>query len=204
MLHSKMKAKQRGFTLLEMMVAIGLLAALLSFGLPNFRDFVRNARMAAAANDLLADMNLARSEAIKRRVPVTLCKLNADGDDCDDDDDTPFRRWIVYVDDADAAVDESADGDGVVDAGEAILRTSGIAAEIDDAVATGRLSTFISSGFILPNVDNLQQVVFCDSRGNTVTSGGDSAARAITITATGRAVLTRNITTIEDTLGGCP
>ena len=53
MLHSKMKAKQGGFTLLEMMIAITLLAVLLSFGLPNFRDFVRNARMAAAANDLI-------------------------------------------------------------------------------------------------------------------------------------------------------
>jgi len=105
MLHFKMKAKQSGFTLLEMLIAIALLAVLLSFGIPNFRDFVRNARMAAAANDLLADMNFARSEAIKRRVPVTLCKLNADGDDCDDDDDTPFRRWIVFVDDADAADD---------------------------------------------------------------------------------------------------
>lgn len=204
MLHSKMKAKQRGFTLLEMIIAIALLAVLLGFGLPNFRDFIRNARMAAAANDLLADMNFARSEAIKRRVPVTLCKLNADGDDCDDDEDTPFRRWVVYVDDADAAVDDAADGDGVMDAGEEVLRTSGIAAEIDSAVGTGLLSTFISSGFIRPNASNLQQVVFCDSRGNTVTSGGDSAARAITITATGRAVLTRNIDTIETTLGGCP
>jgi len=204
MLHSKMKAQQHGFTLLEMMIAISLLAALLAFGLPNFRDFIRNARMAAAANDLLADMNLARSEAIKRRVPVTLCKLNVAGDDCDDDNDTPFRRWIVFVDDADAAVDAADDGDGAVDGGETVLRTSGIAPEIDDAAGTGRLSTFISSGFIRPNVDNLEQVVFCDSRGNTVASGGDSAARAITITATGRAVLTRNIATIENTLGGCP
>jgi len=204
MLHCKMKAKQSGFTLLEMMIAISLLAVLLSFGIPNFRDFVRNARMAAAANDLLADMNFARSEAIKRRVPVTLCKLNADGDDCDDDDGTPFRRWIVFVDDADAAVDDTDDGDGTVDGGEAILRTSGIAAEIDHANATGLFSTFISSGFIRPNADNLQQVVFCDSRGNTVTSGGDSAARAITITATGRAVLTRDIAIIENQLGGCP
>jgi type IV fimbrial biogenesis protein FimT len=204
MLHSKMKAQQRGFTLLEMMIAISLLAALLAFGLPNFRDFIRNARMAAAANDLLADMNLARSEAIKRRVPVTLCKSNSAGTACDTSTTSEFRRWIVFVDDADAAVDAADDGDGVVDGGETILRTSGIAPEIDDAAATGRSSTFISSGFIRPNLANLEQVVFCDSRGNTVTSGGDSAARAITITATGRAVLTRNIATIENTLGGCP
>jgi type IV fimbrial biogenesis protein FimT len=203
MLHFKMKAKQSGFTLLELMIAIALLAVLLSFGIPNFRDFVRNARMAAAANDLLADMNFARSEAIKRRVPITLCKSD-DAATCDDSTTSEFRGWIVFVDDADAAADAAADGDATVDAGEAILRTSGIAAEIDDATATGLFSTFISSGFIRPDDDNLQRVVFCDSRGNTVTSGGDSAARAITITATGRAVLTRDIDIIENQLGGCP
>jgi type IV fimbrial biogenesis protein FimT len=203
MLHFKMKAKQGGFTLLEMMIAIALLAALLSFGIPNFRDFIRNARMAAAANDVLADVNFARSESIKRRVPVTLCKSNADHDACDDDDDNPFRNWIVFVDDADATVDVTEDGDGVVDTGELILRTGGIAAEINDAVATGLFSTFISSGFVQPGADNLQNVVFCDVRGNAVVAGGNSAARAVTISATGRAAVTRDPAVIQ-TLGGCP
>ena len=203
MLHFKMKAKQGGFTLLEMMIAIAVLAALLSFGIPNFRDFIRNARMAAAANDVLADMNFARSEAIKRRVPVTLCKSNSDHDACDDDDDTPFRNWIVFVDDANPILDATDDGDGAVDGGELILRTGGISPEIDDAVATGLFSTFISSGFIQPGPDNLQNVIFCDARGNTVVAGGDSAARGVTISATGRAAVTRDPTIIQ-TLGGCP
>jgi type IV fimbrial biogenesis protein FimT len=198
-----MKARQSGFTLLELMITIALLAVLLSFGIPNFRDFIRNARMTAAANDVLADMNFARSEAIKRRVPVTLCKSNSDHDACDDDDDTPFRNWIVFVDDADPVLDVSDDGDGAVDAGELILRTGSIAPEIDDAFATGLFSTFISSGFIQPGPDNLQNVVFCDARRNTVVAGGNSAARGVTISATGRAVVTRNPTTIQ-TLGGCP
>lgn len=203
MLHFKMKAEQRGFTLLEMMIAIALLAALLSFGIPNFRDFIRNARMAAAANDVLADMNFARSEAIKRRVAVTLCKSNSDHDACDDDDDTPFRNWIVFVDDANPAVDAADDGDGAVDTDEPILRTGGISPEIDEAVATGLFSTFISSGFIQPGSDNLQNVIFCDARGNTVVAAGHSAARGVTISATGRAAVTRDPTIIQS-FGGCP
>ena len=67
-----MKAKQSGFTLVELMFTITVLAVLLGIGVPNFRDFIRNSRMTAAANDLLADLNLARSEAVKRRVAVTL------------------------------------------------------------------------------------------------------------------------------------
>ena len=69
-----MKAKQAGFTLIELMFTIVVLAVLLGIGVPNFRDFVRNSRLTSAANDLLTDVNLARSEAVKRRVPVTLCK----------------------------------------------------------------------------------------------------------------------------------
>ena len=199
-----MKAKQGGFTLLEMMIAISLLAILLSFGLPNFRDFIRNARLAAAANDVIADMNFARSEAIKRRVPVTLCKSD-DAATCDDSTTSEFRGWIIFVDDADAAVDAAEDGDGAVDAGEVILRTGGIAPEIDDALSGTRLrSTFLSSGFVKPDAANLTQILFCDVRGNAVAAGGDSAARGITISATGRAVVTRNPTIIEDQLGGCP
>jgi len=203
MLFTKMKAKQCGFTVLEMMLAVAILAVLVSFGLPNFRDFIRNARMAAAANDLLADMNLARSEAIKRRVPVTLCK-SQDAATCDASSTSQFRGWIVYVDDADATEETTDDGDGTVDSGEVVLRSSVISPDIDSAIGEGNFSTFVSSGFIRPSAD-LEYVLFCDSRGNTVTSGGDSAARAITITATGRAALTRNIDIIEDEpFDGCP
>lgn len=203
MLHFKMKAKQGGFTLLEMMIAIALLAALLSFGIPNFRDFIRNARMAAAANDVLADMNFARSEAIKRRVPVTLCKSD-DAETCDDSKTSEFRGWIVFVDDADAAVDVTNDGDGVVDAGELILRTGGISKDIPSAKAVGLFVTFTSSGFVRPGTDNLQRVLFCDSRGNATASGGNSAARGVTISATGRAVVSRDKEVIADYFEGCP
>ncbi len=97
-----MKAKQIGFTLLEMMFTIALLAVIVGIGVPNLRDFVRNSRMTSAANDIVTDFNLARSEAVKRRVAVTLCK-SQNLADCDADDDDPFNRWIVFVDDADPA-----------------------------------------------------------------------------------------------------
>jgi type IV fimbrial biogenesis protein FimT len=218
MLFTTMKAKQSGFTLLEMMLAIALLAGLISIGIPNFRDFVRNARMAAAANDLLADMNLARSEAIKRRVPVTLCKSD-DGETCDDDDDTPFRGWIVFVDgtSADAVVDPLLDpsdpdyvidpaiaaGNAVVDDDEIVLRSGAIAPQIMSADAVGLYAVFASTGFVRQDTDALQRILFCDERGNVVGSGGNSAARGVAISATGRPVVARNIAQIDSIFGGC-
>ena len=56
----------------------------------------------AAANDLVTDFNIARSEAVKRRVPVTLCK-SQDGATCDADAAGLSVSWIMFVDDADPA-----------------------------------------------------------------------------------------------------
>jgi type IV fimbrial biogenesis protein FimT len=196
MLQNKMKAQtQAGFTLLELMMAIALLAVLLSIGIPNFRDFINNARMASAANDLLGDFNFARSEAIKRRLPVTLCKSD-DGATCDDDEDTQFRGWIVFIDDTTT--------NGIVDDDDEVLRGGGIAPEIASGTADGLFSIFLSTGFVRQDADTLRQVLFCDQRGNVVASGGDSAARGVQISATGRPVVTRNIAQITSTFGDCP
>ena len=72
-----MKAKSAGFTLLEIMLVIALLAILLGLGAPSFTEFMRNSRITGKANDLLAGLNLARTEAIKRHVPVTVCATPA-------------------------------------------------------------------------------------------------------------------------------
>lgn len=207
MLHPAMKANTAGFTLIELMFTIAVAAVLLAVGVPNFRDFVRNSRMAGAANDIITDFNLARSEAIKRGVPVTLCK-SQDGATCDPDAVDPFNRWIVFVDDADpAVVDGANDGDGEADADELILRQRAIADTITVlANANARRTTFRPTGFPVPNAAGMGIVTamrLCDVRGNVVAIGGESAARAVLITATGRPVVTRNVATIT-ARGDCP
>ena len=202
-----MKAKQSGFTLLEMMFTIALLAVIVGVGVPNLRDFVRNSRMTSAANDIVTDFNLARSEAVKRRVPVTLCK-SQDLATCDTDDDDPFSRWIVFVDDADPAVVEAEDGNGEVDTDEVVLRQRELAETLDVLTAADQIrATFLPSGFPQPGTENVTRFLLCDERGNVVGVGGDSAARAIQILPTGRPTVYRAIATVtafETALGACP
>ena len=203
-----MKANNAGFTLIELMFTIVVLAVLLGIGVPNFRDFVRNSRITAAANDLLADTNLARSESVTRRVPVTLCK-SANGSSCDTSATTAFRRWIVFVDDANPSLGSADDGDGEVDTGELILRDTAVSATLG-ASAAGRRLIYRPSGF--PTVDGangLSRVLFCDARGSAISVGGVSAARGVAISPTGRGSVTRDKTTIEAAVadggfGGCP
>lgn len=200
-----MNAKAAGFTLIELMFAIAVAAVLLGIGVPSFRDFVRNSRMAASANDIITDFNLARSEAIKRNVPVTLCK-SQDGATCDPDDADPFSRWIVFVDDADPAlVDAANDGDGELDANELVLRQRLLTDDITITTnADARRATFRPTGFpVAGAAGEVTDFRLCDERGNVVGAGGESTARAVLILATGRPVVTRSIATIT-ARGDCP
>jgi type IV fimbrial biogenesis protein FimT len=204
-----MKAKQSGFTLVEMIVTIGIAALILGLGIPSFIEFARNNRMTGAANDLLADLNLARTEAVKRRVPVTVC-ATADAlvstPTCAAPNSTSFTAWVVFVDDANPTVDSAADGNATIDSGEVILRRhatlpSGMTSKSDRGFAS-----YARSGFPLavgsPSVTSVTRVVICDSRGNVGRVAGQSAARAVTVSATGRAAVTRSTSEIT-ALGGC-
>lgn len=63
----------RGFTAIEMMVTVVLLAILIALAAPSMRDLVRDQRVKTATFDLYASLAFARSEAIKRNADVHLC-----------------------------------------------------------------------------------------------------------------------------------
>ena len=73
-----MKARTSlGFSLLELMITIIVAAILAAFALPSFRTYFIRSNITTTANGLLAAMNTARAEAVKRnayvRVDPTSC-----------------------------------------------------------------------------------------------------------------------------------
>jgi type IV fimbrial biogenesis protein FimT len=95
-----------GFTLLELMISVALIAILLALASPSFREFTSNNRITAANNDLITALNLARSEATKRGTPVSIC-ASADGTTCGAATDWA-SGWIVFQNPGAAGVIASA------------------------------------------------------------------------------------------------
>ncbi len=203
-----MRKAQSGFTVLELMLVVAIAGLLLAVAVPAMGDFIRNGRITGAANDVMAALHFTRSEAIKRRQPVTLC-TSADALNADNTANANptcaasalLTGWIAFVD-----LNQS----GQRDAGEAVLLNH----EPMNAQITARSSanpfrvTYLLNGFALN--PNQAQLVLCDARGNVPTGGELSSARGILISVTGRAGVTRNLDEIQTLIdaigvdvGGC-
>ena len=104
---------QTGFTLYELLATMTIVGVVLAIGVPNMSSFRQNSRMTATANDLHSSFHLARSEAARAKMPITIC-ASADsaaaipvcGGELE-------AGWVVF---------EDRNGDIVIDAGEPIIR----------------------------------------------------------------------------------
>lgn len=71
----------RGFTLIELMVTLSVVGVLLAVSVQFTRAMLDSMRLSAFTNTFVAQLYLARSEAIKRNKPVAMCK-SGDGASC--------------------------------------------------------------------------------------------------------------------------
>lgn len=67
----KFKINQ-GFTLVELMVTLAVVAIIMAIAAPSFSQMIRDHRLITTANDFMGTMQLARSEAIRRGIQVTM------------------------------------------------------------------------------------------------------------------------------------
>jgi len=136
-----MHKTNNGFTLIELLITLLIAAILVTIAIPNFSGLIQNNRIITQTNDLIADLNFARSEAIKRGSEVSVTA----------EDGGWANGWSIKPADA-------ADSD--------FLRQSSAAQDMSIKTAGGDGTTiaFLSSG----NTTNgsLLSLTLCDARGD--------------------------------------
>lgn len=99
----------RGFTLLELMVTLAIIAILTRVAAPSVIAMMKNNRTFSEANTFVGDLQFARAEAVKRGQPVTVCP-SSNGTTCVASSNNWEAGWIVFSDPAgNGTFDSSAD-----------------------------------------------------------------------------------------------
>jgi len=173
------------------MIVIGLAAAILAIGAPNFQQFRLNNRLSNAANDTLAVITSARTEAIKRQVSVAVCRTDTPSQEDAKCSATSGNGWIAFIDKDNNCTRGDKDSEPLV-ASRAL--DNSITANTLRVRTDGDCLQFGSSGFRqrVGTLSVLNHVTLCDSRGMVAAQGLNvSAGRGLLITTTGRARVTR-------------
>lgn len=147
--------QNRGLTLVELMVTLAIAGILIASAAPSFTESIRNTRMVTQVNELHAALSLARSEAVKRNIGVTVCR-SSNGTGC-----TGFWQdgWIIFVD---------SNADGIVN-GEEIVRVHGALAGGNTLSTDQSRVTYVSSGRAATGSNST--FTLCDQRGATRAKG---------------------------------
>jgi type IV fimbrial biogenesis protein FimT len=94
--------KFRGFTLIEVLVVIAIVAILMSLAAPSFKSLIQSNNMTSAVNSFMADMRFARSEAIRRGGGVVMCRSDSPEDatpTCGTGSTVGWESgWIIFYD----------------------------------------------------------------------------------------------------------
>ncbi|WP_199609377.1 GspH/FimT family pseudopilin [Flocculibacter collagenilyticus] len=167
--------KKNGFTLLEVLVVVGIVGILASIALPNLSSFLESNRVENKLQELNRLFAYARGEAISGETFVTVCPLV--NRTCTND---WSKEIVAFIDDNNNQTRE---------ANEAELRVSGPLNSNDFLQFANAALTYESRG-MLANNDAGGRFIYCPSYKNNINS------RSLDITPlTGRATISDNTVT---------
>ena len=161
----------RGFTLIELMFSIAVLAILLGLAAPSYRAFITSNRLTAQANELVADLSLARNEAASRSRNIQVC-IAASATSCAGSGSDWAAGWIVWSD---------SNNNGSLEASEVIKYTAPLAGGVS-MTASGPSDTSILVYLPFGGLS-----AGSTSWTFTLCASGDTTGRMVSIPITGRA-----------------
>lgn len=146
--------RQRGLTMIELLVTLSVASILLSVAVPSYNNFVQDNLLVIQSNNFSSSIALAKSEAIKRSSQTTICP-STNGTSCTGGV-VWSNGWLVFSD---------VNGNGVVDGNDEILLVN-TALTGGNSLRSGERTriTFTANGF---SSGFNGTFTLCDSRGAT-------------------------------------
>lgn len=92
--------RNKGFTVIELMVAVAIIAILVMLAAPSLRDLMAKNEFASVGNEFNGSIMRARNEAVSRNSCVTMCmsaNVGAATPQCSTADNNWQTGWIVYL-----------------------------------------------------------------------------------------------------------
>jgi Tfp pilus assembly protein FimT len=92
------RAGNRGFSIIEMLVVVGIIMAMAAVALPNIGQYIRNYKIRGAANDIATNLQKARNKAIMKNANLGITVVVQDATTYWihlEDDQTPPRQMMV-------------------------------------------------------------------------------------------------------------
>ena len=172
--------RARGFSLVELMIAIAVAAILTAIAWPNFRDFMHRNTVTAQANQLLASLQYARNEAVSRRYPTAVC-ASASSDDTSpacDGGNSFDGGWMVWRDSSLTGVPAytSSSGSGTDELLRVTSPQNGVSIEAFLGTTAANQFSFDQRGMVTGAGGKIANIVVC-AKDKTEDSVGVNTAR---------------------------
>ncbi|RUR15228.1 prepilin-type N-terminal cleavage/methylation domain-containing protein [Legionella septentrionalis] len=130
---------QKAFTLVEFLTVLAMAAIFIALAVPGYYGLIQNNKVVSVANKLSASLGLARMEAVKRGVRVSVCPAaNAAFSACGSNAQWS-QGWIVFID---------ADNNNAIESSNDLVKVAEALPGGTQISTSARIISFDSTGFL--------------------------------------------------------
>lgn len=193
-------SRQRGFTVIELMVGIVVLGLLLALGGPSFSQWLHNVRLRNMSESVLNGIQLARAEAVRRNAQVRFQLVDNLTDSCALT--TAGPNWVISMDSAAGACASTNMADDAAPAAPRMIQSRAASDGSSSVVVAADQSSVVFNGLGRPTA-TLTVNITNPAGGACAAGGGPMRCLRIAVTAGGQVRMCDPRSSFDGTSEGC-